>query len=232
MRFVNRADAGRQLAGSLRSRKLVDPIVIGVVRGGVPVAAELARVLHAPLDICVVRNVIARREPPQVIGAVAEGGAAFLDPARIAALEIRDDEVEREVALELDEVERLGLLLRDGPRLDLRDRNIILVDDALVTGTTVRAAIRALRRSAKSIDLAVPVAATEVVERLTPYVDHLHCLVSERAMTAVGARYDSFEPVSEAEVAAAVRMRTTAPAQAMRGTPGGSLASRVLHRKA
>lgn len=81
-----------------------------------------------------------------------------------------------------------------------RGRDVILVDDGVVTGSTIRAAIRSLRRVARSIELAVPVGATKVLERIRPFVDGLHCLVSERSLTAIGARYDSFEPVSEAEV--------------------------------
>ncbi len=217
MMFRNRADAGHQLASVLRSHARDVPVIVGVVRGGVPVAAEIARALSSPLEICVVRSLIARTEPRVSIGAVAERGAMYLDPARAARLSIGDDEVERLVAEQASEVDRLAAVLRDGFPLDLRDRDVILVDDGIVTGSTIRAAIRSLRRVARSVDLAVPVGATAVIERIRPFVDHLHCLVSAPGLTAVGARYDSFESVSEAEVASllasgptAIRRRTAA----------------------
>jgi len=225
MRFSNRADAGRQLATILRSRPLIHPVVVGVVRGGVPVAAEIANVLHAPLDICVVRSLIPHTEPRTVIGAVAERGAMFLEPGRAAWMGLADDEIERLVSDQLAEVDRLGELLRDRPPIDLRGRDVILVDDGIVTGTTIRAAIRSMRRVARAVELAVPVGASEVVERVTPYVDSMHCLIEAKALTAVGARYDSFEAVSEAEVASLL-------AAASARTASSRLAPGLLHRSA
>ncbi len=210
MMFRDRADAGRQLASVLRSPARDVPVIVGVVRGGVPVAAEIARVLSSPLEICVVRSLIARTEPRVSIGAVAERGAMYLDPARAARLSIADDEVERLVAHQASEVDRLAAVLRDRPPLDLRDRDVILVDDGIVTGSTIRAAIRSIRRVARSVELAVPVGATAVIERIRPFVDQLHCLVSAPGLTAVGARYDSFEAVSEAEVASLLASAATA----------------------
>jgi putative phosphoribosyl transferase len=200
MRFINRADAGRQLAAVLRSRGPADPVVVGVVRGGVPVAAEIARALRAPLEICVVRNLMLPLEPPVVIGAVAEHGAAYLDPKRIAHFDVTYDELDRLVTSELEEVDRLSGLLRETGPLDLRERNVILVDDGVITGTTIRAAIRSLRRRVRSLEIAVPVGSTEEIERLRPFVDRMHCLISDHALVAVSGRYDSFEPVSELEV--------------------------------
>lgn len=200
MMFANRADAGRQLAEVLRSRAPQDPVIVGIVRGGVPVAAEIARALRAPLDICVVRSLIGREAPRVVIGAVAERGAMYLDPAKIARLALGDDECDRLVAEQMVEVDRLATLLRDGAPLDLRGRNVILVDDGVVSGSTVRAAIRSIRRTARSVELAVPVAESVVIERIRPFVDHLHCLTIEPVLSAVGARFDSFESVSEAEI--------------------------------
>lgn len=222
---MNRADAGRQLAAILRSRAIESPVIVGVVRGGVPVAYEIAQALRAPLEICVVRNLIAPVEPRNVIGAVAERGAMYLDPAKAAHLGVSDQALDQLAMEQFAEVERLSALLRDRAPVDLRDRNVILVDDGVVTGATIRAAIRSIRRVAASLELAVPVAATDVLERIRPFVDRLDCLIEEPSLTAIGARYDSFEPVSEAEVAnllAADRSRTAGP----RLTPG------MLHRVA
>lgn len=196
--FANRADAGRQLASVLHSGRGEPPIIVGIVRGGVPVAAEIAKVLQAPLEILVVRSLLAPVGPRRVIGAVAEGGAMYLDPSSTSTLAA--DVVEQLVAGELAEVARLATLLRDGLPLDLSNRRVILVDDAVVTGATIRAAIRSLRRVAGTLELAVPVGSTSVIERIQPFVDHLHCLEMERGMTAAGARYQAFDAVSEAEV--------------------------------
>ena len=201
MMFANRADAGRQLAAVLRSRAFLDPVVIGIVRGGVPVAAEIARALQAPLDICIVRSIIGRASPRVVIGAVAEGGAMYLNPAKTARLGLGDEECERLVAEQMSEVDRLSTLLRDRAPLDLRGRNVILVDDGMVTGSTVRAAIRSVRRSARTVELAIAVGEVEVIERIRPFVDRLHCLIKAPALSAVGARFDSFDAVSEVEIA-------------------------------
>lgn len=200
--FANRADAGRQLASMLRGEP---PIIVGIVRGGVPVAAEIAKVLQAPLEILVVRSLLAPAGPRRVIGAVAERGAMYLDPSTTSSLAA--EVVEQQVARELAEVARLATLLRDGHSIDLSSRRVILVDDAIVTEATIRAAIRSLRRVAGTLELAVPVASTSAIERIRPFVDHLHCLEMERAMTAAGARYQAFDAVSEAEV---VSLRTEA----------------------
>ncbi len=201
MMFANRADAGRQLAAVLRSRAPTAPVVIGIVRGGVPVAAEIARALQAPLDICVVRSIVGRASPRVVIGAVAEGGAMYLNPAKTSRLALGDDECERLVAEQMAEVDRLSMLLRDRAPLDLRGRNVILVDDGVVTGSTVRAAIRSVRRTARTVELAVAVADAEMIERIRPFVDRLHCLSKVSGLSAVGARFDSFDAVSEIEIA-------------------------------
>ncbi len=225
MTFRNRADAGLQLAAILRSRAAGSPVIVGVVRGGVPVAAAIAHGLRAPLELCVVRNLIPAIEPRTVIGAVAERGAMYLDRTRAGRLGLGDGEVENLVSDQLEEVDRLSTLLRGRPPLELHGRNVILVDDGLVTGVTIRAAIRSLRRVALSVELALPVAASEGLDKLRPFVDGVHCLVSARGLTAVGARYDSFDAVSEAEVAslyAAASARTALP----------TVASGMLHHVA
>src|SRR5690606_23940327 len=124
MRFTNRADAGRRLAAGLRSRAPSNPVVVGVVRGGVPVAAEGARGLGAPLDICVVRNLVVPAHKPVVIGAVAERRAAYLDPARIARFALGDDEVEHLMAKQFEEVDRLTQILRTTQPIDLTGRDV------------------------------------------------------------------------------------------------------------
>lgn len=201
MTFLNRADAGRQLTNALGARKGMDTIVIGVIRGGVPVAAEVARGLDAPLDICVVRKLVVSREGPTTIGAIAEGGATYFDPPRLARHDASASELAAALARESAEVIRLAHLLRERPPLDVRGRDVILVDDGVISGMTIRAAAFALTaRGAHSIELAVPVAAREVIDVLRSDFDRITVLDSAPDLVAVGARYREFWPVADAEI--------------------------------
>lgn len=202
MRFINRTDAGRQLADTYRGHSLVAPVVVGLSRGGVPVAAEMARELALPLEICVVRKLVARYEPPVAIGAVAEGGGRYLDEGRIRELGLGDRELAAIVAREQTEIARLSQLLRDRPPLDLRGCDVILVDDGAITGATILAAVVSLRaRGVRRIELAIPVASSEALDAVRPWFDRVIFLTAEPMLVAVGARYDDFWPVSDAQVA-------------------------------
>jgi putative phosphoribosyl transferase len=203
MTFTNRLDAGRQLGMALLAERPVDPIVIGISRGGVPVAAEVAHVLRAPLEICVVRKVFSPGSPAFSIGAVAEGRGTYLDEAAIARLGVSPAAVGAAIALETGEVERLAELLRDEPPLSVVWRNVILVDDAVTSLDTLRAAARGLRaREPASITLAVPLADTTLLRQLRDEFDRVVCLDTEDMLVAAGSRYREFWPVSENEVAA------------------------------
>lgn len=200
MTFFDRTDAGRQLGAVLRAHPPMDPIVIGLYRGGVPVAAEVAKLLAAPLDMLVVRKLVAGT-PPQTFGAVADG-AMFLDPQKVGRLALSSKEMAPIVQRESAQVRRLGELLRDAPELDIRGRDAIVVDDALVSGTTIRAAALALRaRHPRTLTLALPVADMDALESVRGDFDRTVCLYEEPVMVAAGSRYRSFWPVSEAEVA-------------------------------
>jgi predicted phosphoribosyltransferase len=203
MTFANRLDAGRQLGAALLGHPLVDPVVVGISRGGVPVAAEVAHVLHAPLEICVVRKLFSPGSPSFAIGAIAEPDAVYLDEAEIGKLALSPADVKRAIALETLEVVRLGELLRDQPPLPLSWRDAIVVDDGVTTIGTLCAAARAIRgQKPASITLAVPLADRELLERLRPHFDHVVCLFPEDMLVAVGSRYRDFWPVSENEVVA------------------------------
>lgn len=203
MSFSNRSDAGRQLADALHRHRLEDPIVVGISRGGVPVAAEVVRMLGLPLEVCVVRKLVSAGDPPITFGAVAEGGARHTDEARIRELGLSNAEVDAIAARQDAEVMRLGELLRDEPPLELRGRDAFLVDDGAITGGTIRASVRSLRlRGARRIELAVPVANSQVRAALRSEVDGVLCMVTDPMLVAIGARYDDFWPVSEAEVVA------------------------------
>jgi len=202
MTFINRFDAGRQLGAALLTYPFVDPVVLGVLRGGVPVAAEVAHVLQAPLDLCVVRKLFSPGSPSFAIGAIGERGAVHLDNSEIAKLQLSRDDVQRVIRFELAEVLRLGELLRDGQPLSLRDRDAIVVDDAVTTIDTLRAAARSLRdHGPRSLVLAVPVGDLSLLGQLHAEFDRVVCLCAEPMLGAAGARYHDFPPVSEAEVA-------------------------------
>lgn len=204
MRFRNRTDAGRQLAALLTQYRAESPLVLGLPRGGIPVAYEVARTLGAPLDVWVVRKVGAPGQPELGLGAVAEGGALFLDRGMMHSLGFSETEVLQTAEREADEVTaRVARFRGPHPAPELQGRTVILVDDGVATGGTVRAAIRALReRRPGRIVLAVPVGAVESLDALRPEVDALVCVHPAEFMMAVGEFYDDFSQTSDEEVQA------------------------------
>lgn len=201
--YRNRAEAGRSLAAALASyRSRPEVVVLGLTRGGVPVAAEVARALQAPLDVIVVRKLGAPFEPELAIGAIAGDGAEVLDEELIHAFGIARKNVETIVARERAEVERRERLYRAGKaQLDLKERTAILVDDGLATGSTMLAAVAfARKRSARRIVVAVPVASHQAVEKLRSQVDQCVVLATPEPFFAVGEWYSNFLPVSDTEV--------------------------------
>ncbi len=200
--FRDRADAGRQLAVLLRRFRREHPIVVGMPRGGVPVAAEVARALDAPLDVVVVRKVGAPRNPEYALGAVAEGGAHVLSTETACALGLSDTEVQTLIANTERELAERTRRYREGRRpLDLEGRTVILVDDGLATGRSARAALRSLHdRGAGRVILAVPVAAPESVAALRSAADEIVCVEMPEDLWAVGLWYEDFRPTADDEV--------------------------------
>ena len=201
--FRNRTEAGRLLVAELAHYKSKpDVVVLGLTRGGVPVAAEVATALQAPLDVIVVRKLGVPFQPELAMGAIAGDGTQVLDKDLVHALGISGQDVDTVVAKERAELERRERLYRGGrPPLNLKDRVAILVDDGLATGSTMQAAVAfARRRLAKRIVMAVPVAAVEAVDKLREQVDQCVCLASPEVFIAVGVWYENFLPVNDAEV--------------------------------
>ncbi|KAE8763983.1 phosphoribosyltransferase family protein [Georgenia thermotolerans] len=195
-RFANRVAAGRQLAQELAAAGLGDVVVAGLPRGGVPVAAEVAAALGAPLDVVVVRKLGVPWQPEVAMGAVGEDGAIVLNP-HIAA-RVRREALEAVTAREREEVERRVAAWRGGAGVDVRGRTVVLVDDGIATGATVRAAVAVLRaRGVRRVILAVPVAAGDALEMLAPLVDDVVCLFVPEELYAVGAWYDDFHQVDD-----------------------------------
>jgi predicted phosphoribosyltransferase len=204
MRFLDRRDAGRGLAGKL-AEYAADPsvLVLGLPRGGVPVAYEVARALHAPLDVFVVRKLGSPGRRELAMGAIASGGLRVLNTDVIRDLRIAPAEVESAAARELLELERRQRAYRgDAPFPNLAGRTVIVADDGLATGSTMRAAVRALRQSSpKQIVIAVPVAASETARSLAKEAGVV-CLSTPPDFQAVSTWYEDFSQVSDEEVRA------------------------------
>jgi|SRR5579883_2710133 len=200
--LADRADAGRLLAERLRLYQDQNPIILGLPRGGVAVAREIASALDASLDVIVARKLGAPDQPELGIGAVAPGGVEVLDQMAIDLLGISPEEIAQITARETVEMDRRLLLYRGNrPLPDLAERTVILVDDGLATGVTARAAILAIRRrNPRRLVLAVPVCAPETAERLRPDVEDLVCLLTPDRFRAVGLWYRNFEQLTDEEV--------------------------------
>lgn len=202
--FHDRTDAGRQLAARLIERygDRPDMQVLGLPRGGVPVAFEVAQALHAPLDVLVVRKLGLPQHKEYAMGAIASGGVIVLDRDVIQALGVSQDDVDSVVDREQSELSRRELSYRDDrPFPALKGRRVILVDDGLATGSTMRAAIKAVKKeNPHKLVVAVPVAAPDTCESLRAYVDELICLATPTPFRAVGLWYDCFEQTTDAQV--------------------------------
>jgi len=207
IRFADRHDAGRRLAKLLAGFRSADPVVVGIPRGGMPVAAEVARALEAPLDLVVVRKVGAPGNPEYAIGALAEDDVSVIDDEAVHSLRLGAGELREAVEQARRELaERLARYRGSRGRLALAGRTVVLVDDGLATGHTARAAARSLReRGARRIILAVPVAAPGSARALRSWVDDMVCVEMPADLWAIGLWYEDFSPTSDEEVAALLR---------------------------
>jgi putative phosphoribosyl transferase len=204
--FANRCDAGRQLAVRLREHQAGHPVVLGLPRGGVPVAYEVARDLEAPLDVVVTRKIGAPAHQELAIGAVAPG-ATYLANDTISVLGVHQRYLERAIADEREEVAERSQLYRVGSsEISVDGRPVILVDDGIATGATMIAAIESVRkRGAAHVIVAAPVCASETAHRLGRLADELICLEIPADFIAVGMWYRDFSPTTDDEVIALLR---------------------------
>lgn len=215
--FHDRRDAGRRLAVALRDGLGVSepadrpPVVLGLPRGGVIVAGEVAAALAWPLDVLVVRKVGAPGNPELGVGAVGEGGVEVLDAGTLNALGLTRADVDATVAAEQAEVARRLERYRDGrPAADVVGRDAVIVDDGLATGVTAQAAVAVLRRRQPArVVLALPVAAPQGLARLRRDVDVVVCLLAPPEMRAVGSWYRDFSPTTDREVRRELRKTVT-----------------------
>ncbi len=203
MLFRDRTDAGRQLAAKLRGYAgRPDVLVLALPRGGVPVAYEVARALHAPLDVFLVRKLGLPGHEELAMGAIASGGVRVLNEDVVQTLRIPEEVIAEVVADELRELQRRERMYRDDrPPPNVRGRTVILIDDGLATGSTMRAAVAALRRQGPArVVVAVPVAAPSTCEEMAGEVDDLVCARTPEPFRAVGLWYDDFSQTSDDEV--------------------------------
>ena len=204
MVFEDRSDAGRRLAAHLVGLHEEQPIVFGLPRGGVPVAAEVARGLGAPLEVLVVRKLGAPRNRELAVGALAEGGTAIIDRGIVARVGMTGRALEKVLAREERELHRQSRLFRDGlDPAEVRERSVLVVDDGLATGLSDLAAVRALReRGAGRIVVAAPVGSREAVRMLRTEAEEVVCHTIPVRMLGVGRWYEDFSPVSDEQVLA------------------------------
>jgi len=200
--YLNRADAGRRLADQLAPHRLGRATVLALPRGGVPIASVIADRLNASLDILVVRKVGSPGNREYGLGAVAEGGIRYMDWDRVRELGLAPEQLDAEIRTQTEEVDRLARHFRGGRSPPaLQGRAVVLVDDGMATGGTVRCAVEAVRlRRPSRLVLAVGVSSREAVEDLRPLVDELVCPLVPPMLFAVGEWYREFPQVSDAEV--------------------------------
>ena len=204
-RFRDRVEAGRMLAGKLRAyANRPDVIVLALPRGGVPVAFEVARALRVPLDVLIVRKLGAPDQPELAMGAIASGGVRVLNEELLRYYPIPDILIESVAAREREELERRERIYRgDRPAPDVRGRTVILVDDGIATGTTMRSAVEALKKlGAAGVVIAVPVAPESVCNEFQRLRDHVvfTCLTTPERFFAISLWYEDFPQTSDEEV--------------------------------
>ncbi|HEX7131181.1 MAG TPA: phosphoribosyltransferase [Iamia sp.] len=207
MRYRDRTDAGEVLALELAGQDWVDPLVLALPRGGVPVAAPVARALGAVLDVLVVRKVGAPYRPELALGAIAEGDDHVVWGEAVGHRHPDLESIEGTVAAERAELlRRVEAYRGPGPPPDVAGRAVIVVDDGLATGATAEAALRAVRaRGPRTLVLAVPVGPPSTIERLRTIADDVVCPLVRPDLNAVGEWYDDFRQTTDREVLAALR---------------------------
>jgi predicted phosphoribosyltransferase len=223
-RFRDRIEAGRLLGTHLRESAGSDALVLGLARGGVPVAYEVARALDAQLDVLVVRKLGVPGHPELAMGAVAPGGTRVLNESVLKGLHIPDDLIDRLTIRDVAEIARREQAYRRGKTAPpVLGRRVIIVDDGLATGASMRAAIAWVRRgAAQGTVVAVPTGSAQTCEELRQLADAVVCLTTPEPFLAVGLWYEDFSPTSDDEVRALLDRATrererSRPAQSEKG---------------
>ena len=210
--FANRSDAGQQLAKRLAYLRDDDVVVLGLPRGGVPVAAEVAEMLHAPLDVIVVRKLGVPFQPELGMGAIGEDGVRVFNNDVVRQLEIPAAAIDEVELRERSELKRRAERFRPGGlRTPLAGRVVVIIDDGIATGSTAIAACQVAKAAgARRVILAVPVAPVDWTQRLEPYADELVCVDTPYPFMAIGQFYNNFDQTSDDEVVACLHQTATA----------------------
>jgi predicted phosphoribosyltransferase len=200
--FADRVDAGRRLAKALRDCKEKNTIILAIPRGGVVVGFEVANELNVPLDVIIPRKIGAPGNPELAIGAVMEDGTIIMNEELTGFLQVSEDYIKEESGSQRLEIERrLKFYRRDAPYPDLKNRVVIMVDDGIATGSTMKAAVASIRKKgARAVVIAVPVGPPSTVEELKKEADHVICLQSPDSFMAIGQFYENFNQTSDKEV--------------------------------
>ena len=204
MVFQDRREAGRVLGELVAALPdLTDAVVLGLVRGGVPVAYEVARACRLPLDILVVRKLGVPGQEELAMGAMASGGGVVLNDYIVRSYHVSEKKLEHVIGRERVEMERRETLYRQGrTAVEIAGRTVVLVDDGLATGASMRAAVRAVKGRARRVIVAVPVGAKSTCENLAQEVDHVICATMPEPLDAVSLFYREFGPTTDEEVKA------------------------------
>ena len=205
--FKNREDAALQLAGRLKSRKLTDPLVLAIPRGGVVTGAVLARELGAELDVVLSRKLRAPYQPELAIGAIGEDGEVYLNDFAREVPGVSDEYIRREREHQVAEIKRRQQLFRKArPAAEVDGRSVIVTDDGIATGSTMIAAMHVLNaKKPREIIIAVPVAPPEALERFRSQCAHLECLLAPEYFGAISMFYDDFRQVEDSEAVELLR---------------------------
>lgn len=202
--FEDRAEAGRLLGRRLQEEygDRSDVLVLGLPRGGVPVAREVARILDAPLDVLVVRKLGVPTQPELAFGAIAAGGVRYVDDDMVRRVGLSDEQVEEVVGREREELRRREVEFRgDAGEIGVEERTVLVIDDGVATGATLRAALRVLREAdAGRIVVAVPVAPSDSLRELEGDADEVVCLRTPEPFFAISPHYRHFPQTSDEEV--------------------------------
>ena len=209
MTFRDRREAGRRLAEALNGYRPRRPFILAIPRGGIVVGYEVAVALDAPLDVVVPRKLRAPYNPELAVGAVAHDGSVYVDSPLVSSLRIPEEYLKEETATQLEEIRRRMTVYRgDRPQPELTGRVAIIVDDGIATGSTMIAALRAVRgMKPEAVVAAIPVAPPEGVESLRAEADDVVCLYTPTLFYAVGQFYDDFAQTTDDEVVFLLRRR-------------------------
>lgn len=202
MIFQNREEAGQKLASKLENYRAQDVIVLGAARGGVVVAAEIAKILHLPLDVLIIRKIGAPGQPELALGAVASAGSPVYNEDLLAAFALSKESLKEEVKRQRQIIEkRMRIYYANRKPLGVTGKTLLIVDDGMATGATMKVAVQILKNTqASTLVVAVPVASEEALQEIKSQVPEVVCLYSPHHFEAVGAFYRSFEEVTDEDV--------------------------------